>query len=83
MLRAVVHWSLAVVTVLVVMSGLGITEFRIVEPMTFGLLDRATAFRMHFALWLPFVVLLIAHVVLTAWPKRRRPPVSPDDNPDG
>ncbi len=71
-----------VVTVLVVMSGLGITEFRIIEPVTFGLLDRATAFRMHFALWLPFVALLIAHTVLTVRPKRRRPPASPDDDPD-
>ena len=70
-----VHWALLLLALLTVVSGLGITEFRVVTALTFGLLDKATAFRLHLWLWIPFLVLLSAHVLLTARPSwfRRRP----------
>ncbi len=66
-MRKLVHWSLLVLAVVVIVSGLGITESRLVEAATFGLLHKAHAFKMHLALWIPFVLLLIVHVLLTAW----------------
>jgi thiosulfate reductase cytochrome b subunit len=68
------HWSLLLAALLTVISGLGITEYRTVEALTFGLLNKANAFRLHLWVWIPFLVLLTAHAVLTARPKwfRRR-----------
>lgn len=66
------HWSLLLVAVVMVVSGLGITESRLIEAGTFGLLHKANAFKLHLALWIPFVLLLFIHVLLTTWPRARR-----------
>lgn len=58
----IAHWSLAIVTILFVVSGFGITEFRVIETITFGLLTKNLAFRIHEVLWIPFVILLVLHV---------------------
>lgn len=54
-------------------TGLGITEFRTVEALTFGLLTKGWAFKIHNILWLPFVVLLVSHIlfspILRLWRK--------------
>jgi len=68
----IVHWSLLVLTLLVVVTGLGITEYRVVTAVTFGLLGKALAFKLHLWLWIPFVVVFVAHVALTVRPFRRR-----------
>ena len=57
----VTHWALAVVAVVFLVSGFGITEFRIVETLTFGLLTKTLAFKIHEVLWIPFVILLVLH----------------------
>ena len=67
-----VHWALPVLTVLVVISGLGITEYQTVTALTFGLLGKAAAFKLHVWLWIPFVIVFVAHVVLTARPFKQR-----------
>jgi thiosulfate reductase cytochrome b subunit len=67
----IVHWSLLVLTLLVVVTGLGITEYQVVTASTFGLLGKALAFKLHLWLWIPFVVIFVAHVVLTVRPFRR------------
>jgi len=71
----VVHWALLVFALLTVVSGLGITEYQTVTELTFGLLNKATANRLHLWTWIPFLALLVAHVLLTArpgWFRRRR-----------
>jgi thiosulfate reductase cytochrome b subunit len=70
-LLKVVHWSLLVLAVLVVVTGLGITEYRTVEVLTFGLLGKALAFKLHLWLWAPFLVLLVLHVLLVSKAVRR------------
>jgi len=67
-----IHWALLAVTVLVVISGLGITEYQTITALTFGLLGKAAAFKLHLLVWIPFVVLFVAHVLLTARPFKRR-----------
>ena len=72
LLRKLVHWSLLILAMVMVVSGLGITESRLIEAGTFGLLHKANAFKLHLALWIPFVLLLLIHLVLTTWPLTRR-----------
>lgn len=63
MFRVITHWLLAAVIVLYLVTGFGITEFRIVETATFGLLTKNLAFKIHNNIWIPFVVLLILHTL--------------------
>ena len=80
-LLRVIHWSLLVLAILVVVTGLGITEYRIVEALTFGLLGKALAFNLHLWIWVPFLVLLAAHVALTSKAVRRLTRKSDSDMP--
>jgi len=60
----VVQWLLLTVTLIFILTGLGITQFRIIEPATFGLLSKNVSFTIHDNLLIPFVVLLVLHVTL-------------------
>ena len=60
--KRVTNWLLLVVVVLYIITGFGMTQFRIVEPLTFGLLHRLLAFQIHTYLWIPFLVLLVLHI---------------------
>lgn len=55
---------LAIVTVLLLVTGWGITEYRVVTPLTFGLLSKNVAFRIHNAVIIPSIVVLAAHLTL-------------------
>jgi hypothetical protein len=61
----VVHWTLLLVTLFYLLTGFGITQFRIVQTITFGLLTKPLAFTLHDILWIPFLVLLALHLVFT------------------
>ena len=80
-LAKVVHWSLLVLAVLVVVTGLGITQYHAVEALTFGLLGKALAFKLHLWLWVPFLVLLALHVLLTSRSVRRLTRKRDSDSP--
>ena len=74
LIRKTVIWLLVVVTVLYIISGFGISQFRIIESLTFGLLSKNLAFRIHDNLWSPFIVLLVLHIglpIVFRWRKRR------------
>jgi cytochrome b subunit of formate dehydrogenase len=60
--RRVVHWLLVAVIVLYLLTGFSITEFRVVENVTFGLLSKNVAFYIHNNLLIPFIILLILHI---------------------
>jgi hypothetical protein len=61
--RAAIRYMLLVLTLIYLISGLGITQYQIIEPLTLGLLTRNLAFRIHYFLLDPFVVLLLTHVL--------------------
>jgi len=71
LIRKIVQWLLLAVTVLFLITGFGITEFRVVENMTFGWLTKSWALKLHDNLWIPFVVLLVLHVLLPLVFKRK------------
>ena len=72
LVRRIVHWLLIVATAAYLLTGLGITQFRIVEPLTFGLLTKNLAFRVHEQLLIPFVVLLVLHICLALFLKDKK-----------
>lgn len=67
-----IHWLLAVLAVLYLVTGFGITEFRVVETVTFGLLTKNLAFKIHVNLWIPFLILLGLHIALSLTRKRKQ-----------
>jgi cytochrome b subunit of formate dehydrogenase len=60
--KRIVNWLLALTSVIYLITGFGITQFRVVESLTFGLLTKNLAFRIHNILWIPFLILLILHI---------------------
>lgn len=64
LVKSTVRWLLLVVTVLFLITGFGISQFRVVETITLGWLTKSWALRLHDNLWIPFVVLLVLHVCL-------------------
>jgi cytochrome b561 len=62
LVKGTIHWLLIVVTIVYLITGFGITEYRIVETLTFGLLTKNLAHRIHMNLGIPFIVLLVLHI---------------------
>jgi len=61
--RAAIRYLLLVLTLVYLISGLGVTQYQIIGPLTFGLLTRNLAFKIHDFLLVPFAVLLFVHVL--------------------
>jgi len=61
LVKKVLDWTLFGVTLSYLITGLGITQFRLVESLTFGLLTRNLAFSVHEELLGPFLILLGLH----------------------
>ena len=71
--RKIIQWSLLILAIAYMISGFGITEFRIVESFTFGLLTKKLAFEIHEYMWIPFLALLVLHILLSSakkWVKK-------------
>ena len=64
LIKKIIHWLLTVVVIIYLITGFGITEYRIVEPLTFGLLTRSLAHKIHIDIAIPFIILLILHIWL-------------------
>ncbi len=70
--KKIIHWLLLVVIVAYVITGFGITEYRTVESLTFGLLTKSLSFKIHDSLFIPSLVLLILHVCFSFIVKLKR-----------
>ncbi|MDD5264005.1 MAG: hypothetical protein PHU43_04120, partial [Candidatus Bipolaricaulis sp.] len=57
-------WGSAVVLVLYVVSGFGLTRAEHVASLTGGLLDRRSAFTLHNNLYIPFLVFFGFHTFM-------------------
>jgi len=64
-----VHYLLLVFTVIFIITGFGITEYKIIESITFSLLTKPVSHLIHSNLIIPFVILLILHILLSIKPK--------------
>ena len=67
LVNKIIRWLLAAGIILFIVSGFGITEFRTVEALTFGLLPKILSFKIHthLGLGLSFLVLLVFHTYST------------------
>jgi cytochrome b subunit of formate dehydrogenase len=68
--RRTIYWLLTALVIIYLVTGFGITEFRIVEPLTFGLLTKSLAQKIHISIEIPFIVLLVLHIWLLPLLKR-------------
>lgn len=68
--REWVHFLLTVLTALFVVSGLGISDYQLIEAITLGILNKAVSQRIHENLLYPFTILLFLHIYFT-WLRRR------------
>jgi hypothetical protein len=60
-------WAALALVLLAVLTGYGITQFRIVDPLTLGVVNKAAAQRWHSYTDLPLVILLAFHVGIALW----------------
>ena len=72
LVKKILHWSLLVLAIFYILTGFGITQYRIVEQLTMGLLTKSVAFKIHLDLIIPFIILLALHVSLSSLLKFRR-----------
>jgi len=64
LVKRLIYWILTVLVIIYLITGFGITEYRIVEPLTFGLLTKSLAYKIHINIEIPFIILLILHIWL-------------------
>ncbi len=64
LMKGAIHWTLTVVIIVYLITGFGITEYRTVESLTFGLLTKSLAHKIHINLEIPFIILLVLHICL-------------------
>lgn len=65
-IRVCVNLLLIVFMILYIITGFGITEYKIVESITLSLLSKPVSHLIHTNLFIPFIVLLILHVLLSS-----------------
>ena len=71
LIKRIVHWGLLVLIIIFIITGFGITRYRIIETMTFGLLSKPLSSQIHSYLIFPLVIFLYLHVYLT-WKKNKK-----------
>ena len=63
LLRKSVHYLLLVFTVIFIITGFGITEYRIIESITFSVLTKPVSHLIHSNIIIPFVILFHAFLL--------------------
>lgn len=63
--RLIVHYGLLLIIILYVLTGLGITRYQIIGPLTFGWLTKPLSFKIHDGLLIPMIIFLLLHLYIT------------------
>jgi hypothetical protein len=64
-------WAALALLAFTALTGYGISQFRIVNSLTLGLLDKASSQRLHHYTDIPLGVLMLAHVTIAMWGRSR------------
>jgi hypothetical protein len=64
-------WAALVLFGFTMLTGYGITQFRIVDTLTLGLLNKPSAQIWHHYTDVPLVILTLTHVVIAVWQRLR------------
>jgi hypothetical protein len=59
--KKIVHLLLGVLTILVIITGLGIAYYQTIEYVTLGILSKTLSFKVHTYLFVPFLLVLLLH----------------------
>jgi len=72
-------WAALVLLLVTLLSGYGITRFRVVTPLTLGVLNKVVSHRLHQYTIVPLLVFLLLHVgiavrgrVIASWKRKRK-----------
>jgi thiosulfate reductase cytochrome b subunit len=69
--KKLINWSLLVVIILYIITGLHMTEYQTMSKLTFGLLSKALSFKIHTVLIYPLVILTVLHIYPSLKRKRK------------
>lgn len=77
-MRRWIHFAFTAVTFLYVVTGMGISDYRLIEGLSLGLLTKERSHWVHGNLLQLFTVLLFLHIYLKVRPRLQRN-TSPQD----
>ncbi|MFN2269882.1 MAG: hypothetical protein ACK2US_03520 [Anaerolineae bacterium] len=60
-------WAALILLAFTLITGYGISQFRIVNSLTFGLLDKVSSHRWHHYTDIPLIIFTLIHVVIAVW----------------
>ncbi|MFH1101260.1 MAG: hypothetical protein V1726_04390 [Methanobacteriota archaeon] len=66
------HLLLTIVIIILIITGLGITNYQVIEALSFGGLSKLTSYQIHSNLLIPLIILLTLHLYFTFWKKRKK-----------
>ena len=64
-IRTIIHVFVTILIILYLLTGLGITNYQLIQTITFGGLSKPTAYQLHSILLIPFIIILALHIILT------------------
>ena len=64
-IKRVVHWGLLIIIIFYIITGFGITQNRIIGPITLELLSKPVSSKIHTYLIYPLIIFLYLHIVIT------------------
>jgi ABC-type uncharacterized transport system permease subunit len=70
--KTLISILLIVVISLFIITGFGITNYRVIESLTFGFLSKPLSFQVHSNLTIPLIILLFIHITFALYKKLQR-----------
>jgi hypothetical protein len=64
-IKTLTHVLITIVIIIFIITGFGISNYQIVEPLTGGTLSKLTSFQIHSNLIIPLIILLLLHIGFT------------------
>jgi Ni,Fe-hydrogenase I cytochrome b subunit len=64
-------WAALILLAFTLLTGYGISQFRVVTNLTFGLLDKVTSHQWHHYTDIPLLVFTLVHVTIAVWGRLR------------
>jgi thiosulfate reductase cytochrome b subunit len=63
-IKQTTHFALIVITILVILSGLGIAYYQTITSITLGVMDKTLAFKIHTFIFPIFLIILVVHSLM-------------------
>jgi magnesium-transporting ATPase (P-type) len=60
-------WAALILLAFTLLTGYGISQFRVVNSLTFGLLNKVSSHRWHHYTDIPLVIFTLVHVAIAVW----------------